>query len=67
MKSMNKGEILNFLDLTKDDEDPEFPYIKEYRRFLSKCYEDIGGVWATGNTPLEPNKDVYDLTADLNH
>jgi len=34
MKAMNKGEILNFLDLTKDDEDPEFPYIKEYRRFL---------------------------------
>lgn len=65
MKAMNKGEILNFLDLTKDDEDPEFPYIKEYRRFLQKCYEDIEGKYASGNEPIQEKKDVYDLTSDL--
>ena len=40
MREMSKEDILEFLELTKNDEDPEYPYIKEYRRFLTRCFED---------------------------
>jgi len=40
MRNMSKGDIKRFLELTKNDEDPEYPYIKEYWWFLSKCYEE---------------------------
>ena len=40
MRNMSKGDIKWFLELTKNDEDPEYPYIKEYWWFLSKCYEE---------------------------
>ena len=43
MKHMTKQEMSQFLDLTKDDEDPEFPHIKEYRRFIKECLQDKDG------------------------
>lgn len=54
------------MDLTKDDEDPEYPYIKEYRRFLKKCYDDKkNGVKYPSNHKKKPFEEEYNLTLDL--
>ena len=66
MKNMSKGDIKRFLELTKNDEDPEYPYIKEYRRFLRKCYEEkkegVKYPSSGGNQNLQEH---YNLTIDL--
>ena len=66
MKNMSKGDIKRFLELTKNDEDPEYPYIKEYRWFLKKCYEEKkeGVKYPSTNSPKNL-KEQYNLTIDL--
>ena len=44
MKGMSWDEMIEFLELTKDDENAEFPYIWEYRWFIRLCIDDVDGL-----------------------
>ncbi len=64
---MTKEDIQRFLDLTKHDENPEYPYIREYRRFLKKCYEEKEGkaMYPGGKSPKKRFRSDYNLTNDM--